>query len=107
MWRWTSPSPSVPWPKSADRVRRTPRLNYHLRQSGFPGATMSPGTPFNPYRMWVGSFIPNWLMRQKISPGAKLAYARLAQYAGKDGQCYPSQKDLADELGVGERMARQ
>lgn len=59
---------------------------------------------FNPYRHFVGSFIPNWLQRRRgISPGAKLCYARLAQYAGKKtGIAWPARKTLAKELGVGE-----
>jgi hypothetical protein len=56
---------------------------------------MSPGTPFNPYRMWVGSFMPNWLSEQRISPGAKLTYGRLGQYAGRNGERHPGQKELA------------
>jgi hypothetical protein len=61
----------------------------------------------NPYRLWVGAFIPNWLCcRYEISQGAKLCYARLAQYAGKDGSCYPSQESLSAELGVSERTVR-
>lgn len=62
----------------------------------------------NPYRLWVGAFIPNWLLsRAEVSQGAKLCYARLSQYAGKDGVCYPSQETIADELGVSVRMVRR
>lgn len=54
----------------------------------------------NPHKLFVGSFIPNWLLRRnEISPGAKLGYARLCQYAGKDGVCFPKQETLAKELG--------
>jgi hypothetical protein len=57
----------------------------------------------NPYKLFVGSFIPNWLLkREEISQGAKLCYARLCQYAGEDGECYPSQKKLAEALGIPE-----
>jgi DNA-binding transcriptional regulator YhcF (GntR family) len=39
-------------------------------------------------------------MRSKLlTPGAKLLWARLAQFAGKDGKCYPSYQTLADEIG--------
>jgi hypothetical protein len=62
----------------------------------------------NPWRMFVGSMIPNWLQcRREISQGAKLAYARLAQHAGKDCECFPKQETLAVELGVGERTANE
>lgn len=60
----------------------------------------------NPYRLFVGSFIPNWLMcRREVSQGAKLAYARLCQYADKDtGIAWPSRDVLAAECGVSERQ---
>ncbi len=62
----------------------------------------------NPYNLFVGSFIPNWLLRRsEISPGAKLCYARLAQFAGKDGDCFPSQGTLASKIGAGERQIRR
>jgi DNA-binding GntR family transcriptional regulator len=58
--------------------------------------------------MFVGSMIPNWLQcRREVSQGAKLAYARLAQHAGKDGECFPKQQTLAAELGVSERTANE
>lgn len=61
---------------------------------------------YNPYRLFVGAFVPNWLMeRPEISPGAKLCFARLCQYAGRDGRAYPSYETLAASLGVGRRQA--
>lgn len=55
----------------------------------------------NPYRLFQGAFIPNWLLRRsEVSAGAKLTYARLTQYAGKNGEAYPFVKTLAQELGV-------
>ena len=61
----------------------------------------------NPYKMFVGSFIPNWLLkRPEISQGGKLCYARLAQFAGEDGCCFPKQVTLGIELGVAERTVR-
>jgi hypothetical protein len=61
----------------------------------------------SPWRMFIGSMIPNWLLcRKEVSPGAKLTYARLTQYAGKHGRCFPKQRTLAGELGVTERTAR-
>jgi hypothetical protein len=63
----------------------------------------------NPYKMWIGSFIPNWLLqRVELSPGAKLCYARLCQFARKaDGVAYPGQKTLATELGISGRQVRR
>ena len=61
----------------------------------------------NPWKMWVGSFIPNWLMAQhELSQGAKLCYARLSQYAGRKGYAWPKQETLAEELGCHEREVR-
>ena len=63
---------------------------------------------YNPYKMFVGSFVPNWLMaRPEISPGAKLCFARLAQYAGENGKCFPRQAVLAADLGTGDRNVRK
>lgn len=65
------------------------------------------GEPFNPYKMFVGSFIPQWLeCRPEISPGAKIVYARMCRYAGRNGRCNPRQGVLAKTIGLGERQAR-
>jgi len=69
---------------------------------------MNIGNEYNPYRLFVGSFIPNWLMcRTEISPGAKLCFARLCQYAGVDGKCFPAQSTLCTELGTSERQTKR
>lgn len=58
----------------------------------------------NPWKLFTGCFIPTWLAtREEISPGAKIIYARLAQYAGKKGSCFPKQTTLADEVGMSRR----
>jgi hypothetical protein len=70
--------------------------------------SLQPGEPFNPYRMFNGVFIPEGLTRCPwINPGAKLAWGRLARYAGEDGRCYPTVKTLASEIGMGARQARR
>jgi hypothetical protein len=67
-------------------------------------SAFQPGEPFNPYRMFTGLFIPEALARcPSISAGAKLAWGRLARYAGEDGHCYPTVKTLGSEIGVGDR----
>jgi hypothetical protein len=69
---------------------------------------MRPGEPLNPFRLFNGLFVPEALARHRgLSPGAKLAYGRLARYAGQDGQCYPAMLTLAREIGVGLRQARK
>ncbi len=61
----------------------------------------------NPYRRFRGAFIPNAIMEyREISQSAKLLWARLAQHAGEDGDCRPSLKKVAAEIGLGESAAR-
>ncbi|HEY1212718.1 MAG TPA: helix-turn-helix domain-containing protein [Bryobacteraceae bacterium] len=68
---------------------------------------MKVGAPFNPYRVFQGSFAPYWLLEHRgISAGAKLCYIRLLGFAGKDARCYPSLETLGASLGVSDRQAR-
>jgi len=61
-----------------------------------------------PYRRFIGSITPNWLMRRKeISQGAKLCYARLCQYVGKKEKCWPSHVKLAEELGCSRHQVQR
>jgi hypothetical protein len=61
----------------------------------------------NPYKKFHGSFMPEWLLpRKKISAGAKLCYARLARFSGKNGKCYPKIEKIADALGVSKRQCK-
>jgi hypothetical protein len=65
------------------------------------------GQPFNPFGLFNGIFIPDALVRAKgVSPGAKLAYGRLARYAGQDGNCYPAVPTLAAEIGMSVRQTQ-
>ena len=55
----------------------------------------------NPYKMFIGSFIPNWILKlDELSACDKIVYARLSQYAGKDGECFPKQETIAEECGM-------
>ena len=66
------------------------------------------GQSFNPYRLFTGICIPEALVRsQQISAGAKLAYGRLARYAGQNGLCHPCMHTLGCEIGVGERQTQK
>lgn len=48
-----------------------------------------------------------WAVQAPISrPTAKLALVCLADYASEEGLCYPSQKSLAERVGVTERALR-
>ena len=62
---------------------------------------MEVGQRFNPYKLFIGCFIPNSLAKYKgLSALSKLVWARLAQYAGENGICYPSLETLAEEVGA-------
>lgn len=53
------------------------------------------------------TMIPNHvLVSDKVSPGAKLAYAMLLKYAWEKDFCYPGQETLAKEMGVSDRSVR-
>jgi DNA-binding transcriptional MocR family regulator len=62
----------------------------------------------NPFRLFTGAMVPEWLMvRTEVSPGAKLAYARLARYAGQKGVAFPRLERLGSDLGVSRDQARR
>ena len=63
------------------------------------------GKRFSPYKQFRRvSVIPNTLMRYTgLSHGAKLIWARLAQYAGADGRAYPAVGTLAQDVGLKKR----
>src|SRR6266853_2296785 len=53
------------------------------------------------------TMVPNHvLVSEKISPGAKLAYAMLLKYAWQNDYCFPGQKRLAEDMGVTDRSVR-
>lgn len=57
----------------------------------------------NPYKLFHGSFIPEWLEERptkEISLGAKLIYARLSRYAGKGGDCFPKLDEISKATGI-------
>lgn len=55
----------------------------------------------------MGAMIPLPVMAAPdLSPGAKLCYGVMCQFAGRDGRCFPSERALAEKLRVSERSAR-
>src|ERR1700687_1579695 len=51
--------------------------------------------------------VPNHvLVSNKLSPGAKLAYAMLLKYAWQNDYCFPGQERLATDMGVTDRSVR-
>lgn len=67
---------------------------------------MEPGERYNPFGLFHGVYIPEWLSRRsEVSPGAKLIFGRLARYAGHEGVATPDQGTLGAEIGVGRQQA--
>lgn len=55
----------------------------------------------------MGAMIPLPIMAAPdLSPGAKLCYAAMCRFAGRDGRCFPSERELGEKLRVSERSAR-
>ena len=62
---------------------------------------MKVGEPYAPFRYFTGPIIPLSLLSYRgISAAAKLCLGRLMMYASRETFCFPSQKELAKELGV-------
>lgn len=62
----------------------------------------------NPWKLFNGAFLPNWLLvRQELTHGAKVAYARLTEYAGNKGYAFPAEKTLAVSIGVSHRQCQR
>ena len=52
------------------------------------------------------TMVPNHvLVSDRISPGAKLAYAMLLKYAWQNDYCFPGQERLATDMGVTRQSA--
>lgn len=72
---------------------------------------MQVGDSYNPRRLFRGIFIPEALARmsrERLSPGAKLAFGWLCWLTDDEtGECSPSADTLAASLGVSERQARE
>jgi len=61
----------------------------------------------SPYGMFFGPIMPlNLLKYRDLSPMARLAWLALAQFAGKNSYCFPSQETLSETLGVSTRNVR-
>jgi len=59
---------------------------------------MKYGEQFNPFGLFRGLFVPNCIAQSDLSDSAKLLMGRLFQYAGKDGNAFPTRNSLAKEL---------
>jgi hypothetical protein len=62
----------------------------------------------NPYRLFQGAVIPNCILRYPgLTPTEKITLARLFQYAGADGSCFPKQTTWAKECGLDVRRLKR
>lgn len=67
------------------------------------------GERINPYLTFLCANVPNFLARRpvgEISQGAKIAYGRMMEYAGQNGEANPSEQTWATEIGVKPRQLR-
>src|SRR5665811_2313820 len=68
----------------------------------------APNQPFAPRNAFrgIGVFVPESVAAStRLSRTAKLCYGHLVRRAGKKTQCWPSYRDIANSIGVGERQA--
>ena len=64
-------------------------------------AELKTGDVYNPYKIFVGIFIPNCIAEtNKLSQSAKLCFGKLSQFSGRNGKCFPKQETLAKGIGV-------
>jgi hypothetical protein len=66
------------------------------------------GEPFKPWEVFrgIGVFIPEKAAASTVlSMTAKVCYGHLCRRAGKNNRCWPSHRDIAKSIGVGERQA--
>lgn len=54
---------------------------------------------FIPRGRITGPILPSFVLREKLSPGAKMLYALLCDHASDKDHCWPSHKYLAQEMG--------
>ena len=54
---------------------------------------MKVGQTYIPYKKFIGAYLPNWILkRTELNGNDKVIFARLCQYAGENGKCFPKQK---------------
>ena len=80
----------------------TPSSVRHEKRSSL---SLRVGDVFNPFQLFIGAMIPAAVLRNPdLSPSAKLVFARLAQFAGRQGKAWPSEQTLGREVGLGDRQ---
>ena len=59
---------------------------------------------FNPYGIFQGIFIPNFILDSDMTPTTKILFGRLIKFCGKKGFCYPKTITIADSLKISKRQ---
>jgi Helix-turn-helix domain len=79
-----------------------------LRAERRSASPLQIGDVFTPFQLFIGAMIPSAVLRNPdLSPSAKLVFARLTQFAGRQGKAWPSDQTLGQEVGLGYRQARR
>lgn len=66
------------------------------------------GQTFVPYKSFYGALLPDALMRTStLTATEKICWAKLNQFAGKNGFCFPSLRALAQSLGISVRQVNR
>ena len=63
---------------------------------------------YNPYRQFVGAFIPTWLLsRKELSFGAKVVFGILTKAAGANGEAFIGREKIASDLSITSRTVQK
>lgn len=72
---------------------------------GFDPDDFKEGEEYSPYKKFNGPFIPEPILKEDVSQGAKLCYGHLNRTLGKEGDSLPSINEIAEALGVSKGSA--
>jgi hypothetical protein len=86
----------------------TPERSPNGHQHAQPVIPSQPGRPMNPWRAYSILIIPSALGEAEwLTHGAKMTYGALCSFAGRDGVCWASMKEIARKIGVEWKQARR
>ncbi len=67
--------------------------------------SIAAGNPFIPYKIFFGGYLPEPIMESTtLTATEKVCWAKLNQFSGKNGFCYPSLSLMAKSIGVSVRQ---
>jgi transcription initiation factor IIE alpha subunit len=62
---------------------------------------------FNPYKKFIGIFIPEWVFHLDVTHTAMLVYGYLAKCSGDKGKCFPSIEHIAEVIQTNKRSVHR